>query len=82
MRLCAEVAVRQPALIQDADDTKMGVFALFHRLQQPFTGLEQGSDSASASGRLKESLTGAKRQLHRHVSSAERFGLGLPEARG
>ena len=57
VRLCAEVAVRQPELIKGAEDTKLGVFALFHRLQQPFGGLEQGSDAASVSGRLKESLT-------------------------
>ena len=34
VRLCAEVAVRQPDLIEGADDTKLGVFALFHRLQR------------------------------------------------
>jgi CheY-like chemotaxis protein len=57
VRLCAEVAVRQPDLIQGAEDTKLGVFALFHRLQQPFGGLEQPADAAGVSGRLKESLT-------------------------
>ena len=57
VRLCAEVAVRQPDLIEGAEDTKLGVFALFHRLQQPFGGLEQAGDAASVSGRLKESLT-------------------------
>jgi len=57
VRLCAEVAVRQPDLIEGADDTKLGVFALFHRLQQPFGGLDQPSDAGSVSGRLKESLT-------------------------
>ena len=45
VRLCAEVAVRQPELIEGAEDTKLGVFALFHRLQQPFGGLEQGERS-------------------------------------
>ena len=49
VRLCAEVAVQQPDLIKDAEDTKLGVFALFHRLQQPFGSLEQGSRSAAAS---------------------------------
>ena len=57
VRLCAEVAVRQPDLIEGADDTKLGVFALFHRLQQPFGGLDQPADGGSVSGRLKESLT-------------------------
>ena len=57
VRLCAEVAVRQPELIKGAEDTKLGVFALFHRLQQPFGSLEQGSEAGSVSGRLKESLT-------------------------
>ena len=58
VRLCAEVAVRQPELIAKAADTKLGVFKLFHSLQQPFGGLEQRpSDAESVSGRLKESLT-------------------------
>jgi CheY-like chemotaxis protein len=58
VRLCAEVAVRQPELIAEAADTKLGVFKLFHSLQQPFGGLERhATDAASVSGRLKESLT-------------------------
>ena len=57
VRLCAEVAMRQPELIAGAEDTKLGVFALFHRLRQPFGGLEERGDAASVSGRLKESLT-------------------------
>ena len=57
VRLCAEVAVAQPDLIKDAEDTKLGVFALFHRLQQPFGSLDQAVEAASVSGRLKESLT-------------------------
>jgi CheY-like chemotaxis protein/DNA-directed RNA polymerase specialized sigma24 family protein len=57
VRLCAEVAVRQPEVVANYPDTKLGVFALFHRLQQPFGGLESASESASVSARLKESLT-------------------------
>jgi len=58
VRLCAEVAVRQPELIAKAVDTKLGVFKLFHSLQQPFGGLERlATDAESVSGRLKESLT-------------------------
>lgn len=58
VRLCAEVAVRQPELIAQTADTKLGVFKLFHSLQQPFGGLEdRGSGADSVSGRLKESLT-------------------------
>jgi CheY-like chemotaxis protein len=58
VRLCAEVAVQQPDLIAEAVDTKLGVFKLFHSLQQPFGGLEQpASGGDSVSGRLKESLT-------------------------
>jgi CheY-like chemotaxis protein len=58
VRLCAEVAVQQPELIANAGDTKLGVFKLFHELQQPFGALEGGDKSgASVSGRLKESLT-------------------------
>src|SRR5258707_12001264 len=58
VRLCAEVAMRQPKLIADAEDTKLGVFALFHRLRQPFGGLEERGEAGSVSGRPKESLTG------------------------
>lgn len=57
VRLCAEVAVRQPELIAEAEDTKVGVFALFHRLRQPFGSIEAAADGGSVSGRLKESLT-------------------------
>ncbi len=58
VRLCAEVAVQQPELIAEADDTKVGIFALFHRLRQPFGDLEEGATGAeSVAGRLKESLT-------------------------
>ena len=57
VRLCAEVAVRQPDLIAEAEDTKVGVFALFHRLRQPFGNIEAAADGGSVSGRLKESLT-------------------------
>lgn len=57
VRLCAEVVMRQPELVSEMEDTKLGVFTLFHRLQQPFDELDQGSEAASVSGRLKESLT-------------------------
>jgi len=57
VRLCAEVAMQQPELIAKAGDTKLGVFALFHRLQQPFGGLESRGEAGSVTGRLKESLT-------------------------
>src|SRR5712671_813208 len=57
VRLCAEVAVQQPDLIAQADDTKLGVFTLFHRLRQPFGNLEESTSDNSVSGRLKESLT-------------------------
>jgi CheY-like chemotaxis protein len=58
VRLCAEVAVRQPELIAKVADTKLSVFKLFHSLQQPFGGLDRASAGAeSVSSRLKESLT-------------------------
>jgi CheY-like chemotaxis protein len=57
VRLCAEVAVQQPDLIAQTEDTKLGVFALFHRLQQPFGSLDEAGADNSVSGRLKESLT-------------------------
>ncbi len=58
VRLCAEVAVQQPELIAAAEDTKVGVFALFHRLRQPFGEIEEAaSGGESVRGRLKESLT-------------------------
>ena len=57
VRLCAEVALQQPELIAKTEDTKLGVFTLFHRLQQPFGNLDQPGSENSVSGRLKESLT-------------------------
>ena len=57
VRLCAEVVMQQPDLVAKAEDTKLGVFTLFHRLQQPFGSLDQAGSENSVSGRLKESLT-------------------------
>jgi CheY-like chemotaxis protein/DNA-directed RNA polymerase specialized sigma24 family protein len=57
VRLCAEVVMQQPELVGKSEDTKLGVFALFHRLQQPFGALEEHGESQGVSGRLKESLT-------------------------
>ncbi len=57
VRLCAEVVMQQPDLVAKTEDTKLGVFTLFHRLQQPFGGLEGAGSENSVSGRLKESLT-------------------------
>src|SRR5215475_10300558 len=57
VRLCAEVALQQPDLIAQAEDTKLGVFTLFHRLRQPFGTLDEAGSENSVSGRLKESLT-------------------------
>ncbi|WP_421999039.1 response regulator [Reyranella sp.] len=57
VRLCAEVVLQQPELVAGAQDTKLGVFALFHRLQQPFGALDDPGSENSVSGRLKESLT-------------------------
>ncbi len=57
VRLCAEVILRQPEVVGEAPNTKLGIFALFHRLRQPFGGLDAGGESGSVSGRLKESLT-------------------------
>ncbi len=57
VRLCAEVALQQPDLIAQSEDTKLGVFALFHRLRQPFDGLEDRNEADGVSARLKESLS-------------------------
>lgn len=57
VRLCAEVVMRQPEVVADTSNTKLGVFTLFHRLQQPFGGLETSGEPGSVTGRLKESLT-------------------------
>jgi CheY-like chemotaxis protein len=57
VRLCAEVVLQQPDLIANTEDTKLGVFALFHRLQHPFGNLDVPGGEDSVSGRLKESLT-------------------------
>jgi CheY-like chemotaxis protein/DNA-directed RNA polymerase specialized sigma24 family protein len=56
VRLCAEVILRQPELLSAEPDTKLGMFTLFHRLQQPFGRLDTAAGDG-VSGRLKESLT-------------------------
>jgi CheY-like chemotaxis protein len=61
VRLCAEVLLMQPELTKGGADSKLAVFRLFHRLQQPFRALDKDplNDSAApdAPGRLKASLT-------------------------
>ncbi|MFO1159510.1 MAG: response regulator [Reyranellaceae bacterium] len=57
VRLSAEVALRQPELIAEAKGTKLGLFALFHRLRQPFGNLDASDNKDTVQGRLKESLT-------------------------
>ena len=57
VRLCAEVAVQQPELIGEAVGTKLGVFKLFHSLQQPFGGLDLSEAAGDGvSTRLKDTL--------------------------
>ncbi|QQS12191.1 MAG: response regulator [Rhodospirillales bacterium] len=57
VRLCAEVLLEQP-LAADGADTKLSVFALFHRLRQPFGALDEREAGAEgAPGRLKERLS-------------------------
>ncbi|TXL73321.1 response regulator [Vineibacter terrae] len=55
VRLCVEVLLQQPELMRDGTSTKVDVFALFHRLQRPFGGLDSdgGGDPGTAPGRLK-----------------------------
>ena len=58
VRLCAEVAMQQPELIAQAADTRLGVFALFHKLREPFASLEESQvASDSVSDYLQDSLT-------------------------
>lgn len=57
VRLCAEVAVQQPELIAQAGGTKLGVFKLFHSLQQPFGGLDLSEGTTDGvTTRLKDTL--------------------------
>ena len=77
VRLCAEVVLQQPELLAQAEDTKRGVFALFHRLQQPFGSLDPAAAENSVSGRLKESLTDMappQRQVLRNLDSRGQRG--------
>ncbi|HEX2888431.1 PhyR family response regulator anti-anti-sigma factor [Vineibacter terrae] len=58
VRLCVEVLLQQPELMRDSTSTKVDVFALFHRLQRPFGGLDSdgGGDPGTAPGRLKAQI--------------------------
>ena len=57
VRLCVEVLLQQPELMRDSTSTKVDVFALFHRLQRPFGGLDSGGGGdAGAPGRLKAQI--------------------------
>lgn len=50
--------MQQPELIAQAPDTKLGVFALFHKLREPFACFEErDAASDSISGHLQGSLT-------------------------
>lgn len=80
VRLCAEVAVQQPEIVANYPDTKLGVFALFHRLQQPFSALDDPADGGSVSGRLKGSLTEMASQQRQVLLLTVLEGFTLPDA--
>lgn len=80
VRLCAEVVLEQPELLAKAEDTKLGVFALFHRLQQPFGSLEETGGTNSVSARLKESLTDMAPLQRQVLLLTVLEGFSVPEA--
>lgn len=49
VRLCVEVLLHQPNLMGDGARSKADIFALFHRLQQPFRRLENKKDVSGPS---------------------------------
>ena len=51
VRLCVEVLLQQPELMQDSASSKVDIFALFHRLQRPFGAIVRtgGDDSEAGS---------------------------------
>jgi DNA-directed RNA polymerase specialized sigma24 family protein/CheY-like chemotaxis protein len=59
VRLCVEVLLQQPDLLNSKATTTVDVFALFHRLHQPFGALEPENlgKAADAPARLKTHLT-------------------------
>ena len=59
VRLCVEVLLQQPDLLGSKSTTTAEVFALFHKLQQPFSALEPESagEATDAPARLKTHLT-------------------------
>ncbi len=60
VRLCVEVLLQQPELMQDSASSKVDIFALFHRLQRPFGALVRSggddSDAGSAPQRLQAQI--------------------------
>lgn len=59
VRICVEVLLQQPDLLKAEATTKAGIFTVFHRLQQPFGGLDTptADDGPGAPARLKTHLT-------------------------
>jgi len=59
VRLCVEVLLQQPELMQDSASSKVDIFALFHRLQRPFGALDRAGgvdDTGTAPERLKAQI--------------------------
>jgi CheY-like chemotaxis protein/DNA-directed RNA polymerase specialized sigma24 family protein len=59
VRLCVEVLLQQPELMGDSSTSKVDIFALFHRLQRPFGGLDKaegGAEPGTAPDRLRAQI--------------------------
>lgn len=81
VRLCAEVAVQQPELIAQAGATKLGVFKLFHSLQQPFGGLDLSEAAGDGvTTRLKDTLIDLAPLQRQMLLLTVLEGFGVDEA--
>jgi CheY-like chemotaxis protein/DNA-directed RNA polymerase specialized sigma24 family protein len=58
VRLCVEVLLQQPDLLRASLQSKVDIFQLFHKLQQPFMALERAESAGmvNAPDRLKSEL--------------------------
>ena len=82
VRVCVEVLLQQPDLLTAEATTKSGIFAVFHRLQQSFGGLEPEAveDNAGTPARLKTHLTDIPQRQRQVLLLTFLEGFSIEEA--
>lgn len=82
VRMCAEVLLQQPDLLKSDATTKADIFAVFHKLQQPFGALDATptDEAATTPARLKTHLTDIPQRQRQVLLLTFLEGFAIDEA--